>query len=111
MHKLQSPDLMDIVGLMIHIYYLSLRSTPSLTKAWFNDCKNRQTTQNVEALTEKFISPLLIDIELAAVSKWLADPDSRPEGLSVTVNKNVREVKATYDVDEQSMEMLVILPP
>ena len=38
-YKLQSPELLDVVSLMIHIYYLSLCFTLFLMKVWFNDCK------------------------------------------------------------------------
>ena len=95
---------------MIHIYYLSLRFTPSLAKSWFNECNNRQTIQYVESFTEKYISPALINSEFTAINKWLDDPQNRPEGLNVTISRTVREVKATYDIDDQTMEMMVKLP-
>lgn len=102
------PD--DLTSLMVYTYYQSLRFTPSLSKAWFNECNNRQTIQYVEAFTEKYISPTLLNVEFSAINHWLEDPQSRPDGLNVTVSKTVREVKATYDVDDQTMEMMVKLP-
>ncbi len=53
----------DLQWLLIHLYFLSLRHIPSLTKTWFIDCKSRATVVTLEPWTEKFVSgPLLFHL-------------------------------------------------
>ena len=42
--------------LLIHLYYLSLKHLPNLSKAWWRDTTSRQTVVSVEAWTEKYVS-------------------------------------------------------
>ncbi|KAF3925498.1 hypothetical protein AA313_de0204489 [Arthrobotrys entomopaga] len=103
------PDLHYIRTLMVYVYYISLRYSPSLVKSWFSD-SNNQVKDNVGPFTDKYISPLLVDIEFKEVEKWLDSTDERPEGLAIKISRNVREVMVTYEVDEMTMEMMVKLP-
>ncbi|KAI5797690.1 hypothetical protein EDC01DRAFT_613943 [Geopyxis carbonaria] len=101
--------LRDLRSLEIHIYYLALRHTPSLVKAWWLECSNRSIVLAVENFTEKFMSPLLIDHELTAVSEWAQARDSA-EDLIVKVAKVVKEVIVSCPIDDQFMEIAVRLP-
>ncbi|KAK6503653.1 hypothetical protein TWF481_008658 [Arthrobotrys musiformis] len=103
------PDLHYIRTLMIYVYYLSLRYSPSLVKSWFSD-SNNQVKDNVLPFTDKFISPLLVDLEFKEVEKWLDGTDERPEGLAIKISRTAREITVTYEVDETTMEMMVKLP-
>ncbi|KAF3935954.1 hypothetical protein ABW19_dt0203801 [Dactylella cylindrospora] len=105
----QPPDLHYVRTLMVYVYYLSLRYSPSLVKNWFSN-SNNQIKDNVEPFTDKFISPLLVDLEFKEVEKWLETSDKRLEGLSIKISRNVREITVTYEVDETTMEMMVKLP-
>ncbi|KAF3210886.1 hypothetical protein TWF679_006672 [Orbilia oligospora] len=104
-----APDLHYIRTLMIYVYYLSLRYSPSLVKTWFGD-SNNQVKDNVLPFTDKFISPLLVDLEFKEVEKWLDGTDERPEGLAIKISRTAREITVTYEVDETTMEMMVKLP-
>ena len=42
--------------LLAHLYYLSLKHLPSLSKAWWRDAASRQTALDVESWTEKYVS-------------------------------------------------------
>jgi hypothetical protein len=108
----------DAQHLMIHLYYLSLTHLPSLTKAWFLDLTHRQTVLGIETWTEKFISPLIIAQQLTTVTEWVAsgygddaEPDSDAEAFKVKVSRTAKEVTASYDVDEQTMQIVIRLPP
>lgn len=49
-------------GLLVHLYYLSLKNLPSLCRSWWRDTTSRQTASAVETWTEKYVSlslPLL----------------------------------------------------
>jgi hypothetical protein len=54
---LESPK-RDLQWLLTHLYFQCLRHVPSLTKAWFIDCKSRATVVTLEPWTEKFVSRL-----------------------------------------------------
>ncbi len=41
--------------LLTHLYYRCLSDMPALTKAWWIDCKSRQTVMAVESWTEKYV--------------------------------------------------------
>ncbi|EWC46127.1 hypothetical protein DRE_04701 [Drechslerella stenobrocha 248] len=105
----QAPDLHYVRTLMVYVYYLSLRYSPSLAKGWFSD-SNNQVKATVEPFTDRFISPLLVDLEFREVEESLEKADNRTEGLSIKVSRNVREVTLTYAVDDTTMEMMVKLP-
>lgn len=45
--------------LIIHLYYLSLKHLPFLSKAWWRDTTSRQKVVAVEAWTEKYVCHLL----------------------------------------------------
>ena len=61
-HDLETP-IKDLQWLLTHLYYLSLRHIPSLTKTWFIDCKSRATVVTLEPWTEKFVSRVLPGFE------------------------------------------------
>ncbi|KAH8148763.1 uncharacterized protein LAJ45_07106 [Morchella importuna] len=112
---LEESPLKDTQWLLIHLYYLSLRFTPSLSKSWWIDCKVRQKVLSVESFTEKYMSPLIIDKEFAAIRAWIAEqPAPAPgeeEGMQVKISRGTsKEILAVYPIDDQTMEMMVRLP-
>ncbi|KAI9847626.1 MAG: hypothetical protein M1837_002200 [Sclerophora amabilis] len=101
----------DTQWLLIHLYYLSLKHVPSLTKAWWIDCPRRQTRDAVENWTEKFISPLVIGDELRTVREWVDNSSDAADGeMKVKVSTRAKEVTASYEVDEQTMQIMIKLP-
>ncbi|KAI9801446.1 MAG: hypothetical protein M1833_002678 [Piccolia ochrophora] len=97
--------------LLVHLYFSCLKYTPSLTKQWWINCPRRQVVLSVETWTEKYISPLVITEELTTVGHWAEttakDTDSE---LKIKVSKNAKEVVVGYDVDEQTLQIIVRLP-
>ncbi len=62
----------DTHWLLVHLYYLSLKYLPTLSKAWWRDTTSRQKAIAVEAWTEKYVSHLLapsLHITLDKISK------------------------------------------
>ncbi|KAA8914542.1 hypothetical protein FN846DRAFT_926712 [Sphaerosporella brunnea] len=104
--------LQDLRALQTHLYYLCLLRTPSLVKSWWLDTStNRATVLAVEAFTEKYMSPLLIDNELAAVGEWVSSRSEADEdGMKVKVSRAAKEVTASYPVDDQAMDIRIRLP-
>lgn len=103
----------DLRLLQTHLYYLALHHTPSLVKSWWLDtARNRSVVIATQTFTEKYLSPLLIDVELRAVTDWLKTRDDSDEDeMKVKVSKATKEVTAIYPIDDQAMEIVVRLPP
>ncbi|KAK5000224.1 hypothetical protein LTR66_000888 [Elasticomyces elasticus] len=103
----------DTQWLLAHLYYLALTHLPSLTKSYFLALRSRQTSLALESWTEKHISPLIINASLSSVADWAtkqsdAEPDER---LTIKVGLRTKEVNVSYEVDEQTMAIVVRLPP
>lgn len=114
--KTYTPDTMEkavqeLRWLQTHVYYLALCHTPSLVKAWWLELSNRAIVKAAEGFTEKYMSPLLVENELNAVAEWAQSRDEGEEdGMKIKVGRAVREVTASYPVDDQAMDILVRLP-
>jgi len=80
------------------------RHLPALARHWWQE-KDRQAAAAVEKLTCAVVTPLLWREETKAIE---AAPAS--ENMSLRVRDSVREVVATYSIDEGSMELVVSLP-
>lgn len=97
--------------LLIHLYYICLKYLPTLSKSWWRDCESRATVLAVEAWTEKYVSPLVISSELATVSSWIPTQATDDQPLTIKVFPKAREITAGFDVDEQTMSIVIRLPP
>lgn len=105
-------DERNMQWLLIHLYYLCLKFTPSLVKTWWMDCKSKQTRIAVESWTEKYFSPLVVQDTLDDVSRWASEQETPAEEkeLMLKVSKRAREVYAGYEVDEMQMQIVIRLP-
>jgi hypothetical protein len=108
------PEEKNMQWLLIHIFYLSLKYVPGLFKAWFIDCRSKQTRIAVEPWMTKWFSPIIIRAAIEEVEKWsksqeVADPEENE--LVVKVNYKQREITASYPIDdggdEQSATLLL----
>ncbi|KAF2236294.1 hypothetical protein EV356DRAFT_482442 [Viridothelium virens] len=109
--NLESLPEKDVQWLLVHLYYLSMKYTPSLVKAWWIECRSRQKVISIESWTEKYFSPLIIMDALDSASEWANTQDaSSDEQLTIKVNHRTREISAAYVVDEQTMMMAISLP-
>jgi hypothetical protein len=95
--------------LSVHLYYTILVSIGSLASNWFTTIKDRGFKHQLERFTSKYISPMLIDNKLSSfetkISKFTED-----ENLSLKVNRITNEVKVTYLIDEQYLEVVFKIP-
>lgn len=112
------PPLKETQQLLTHLYFLSLKYVPSIVKTWWLELRSRALVSSVESWTEKFISSYIISSSLASVSQWSAEqadpsnPNVGPasENLKVAVNQKAKEIRASYDVDDQTMSIVIRLP-
>ena len=99
--------------LLTHIFYLTLKYTPGLFRAWYIDCRSKQTRIAVESWTTKYFSPLIIADTLDSVQSWAESqetPASDEQELLVKVSKTAREVTAGYEVDEAQAAIVIKVP-
>lgn len=96
--------------LLIHLYYLSLRHLPSMTKSWWRDTASRRLNIAVESWTEKYISPLIITSELSTISDWAPSQATAEQPMTIKVSLAARDITASIPVDEQTMTIAIHLP-
>lgn len=102
----------EIEALMVHLYYTALQFTGSLVKTnWYLALKKRQTSLAVEKFTEKYISPVIVEDELDTVEQMLSQTTGlMDDNMSAKISRPLKEVKAFYTIDEQTMEIAVRMP-
>lgn len=96
--------------LLAHSLYRMFDNVGSLTANWWLNIKDRSFQSKVEKFVTKFISPILIQHELKIVSQKMGSLTSKDDALSIKINKVTDEVKATYLIDEQKLEISFKLP-
>lgn len=98
--------------LLVHLFYLTLKYIPGLFKAWYINCRKKQTRIAVEAWTSKYFSPLIISETLDEVQVWSDQQESSPDEqeLLIKVSKTAKEVIAGYEVDEAQASIVIKVP-
>ncbi|QPH19617.1 hypothetical protein C2857_004899 [Epichloe festucae Fl1] len=99
--------------LLVHLYYLTLKFIPGLFRAWYIDCRSKQTKIAVESWTTKYFSPVIVRETLDSVEAWVAEQQPASGGekeLLVKVSKAAREVTAGYEVDESQAAIVIKVP-
>lgn len=99
----------EIQFLIIHLYYLCFSFVGSYIQSWFNEIRDRLLKQSVEKFSIRFISPIVIERILGQV---IASKDalSKDENTVVKVNAVANEIKTIFNIDEQTMEMVIKVP-
>ena len=108
------PDERNMHWLLIHLFYLSMKYLPGLFKAWFLDCRSKQTKVAVESWMTKYFSPVIISENLDEVADWAAKqepPEEDEKELMVKVSRAAREITAGYEVDELQASIAIRIPP
>ncbi|OJK04706.1 hypothetical protein ASPACDRAFT_109498 [Aspergillus aculeatus ATCC 16872] len=103
----------EIQWLLVHLYFLCLKHLANMTKGWWIDTKKR-IKGPVEAWTEKYISPLVIEESLQGVTEWTQTQDPNEErALQVKIAPKTAEIIASIPVDEDSppVSLSISLPP
>lgn len=104
----------DMQWLLIHLYYLVLKYVPGLFKAWYIECRSKQTKIAVASWMTKHFSPIIISEALNDVLEWSTTQEAPGEDekeLVVRVSHAAKEVTAGYEVDEQEALIAIRVPP
>ncbi|KAK3915910.1 E3 ubiquitin-protein ligase listerin [Frankliniella fusca] len=83
-----------------------LSCLPALARQWWTNSDAKSATL-IDKVVSKHFSPHICAAEMCAVAKM---QDKTVENMTVRVHSNVREVVATYTVDDLAMELVVRLP-
>lgn len=105
------PPERDTHWLLIHLYYLCLKCVPTQTKTWWRDSTSRQVNVAVATWTEKSLSRLIIDTELAAIREWAPSQQADEHPMTIKVSHSAHEITASIPVDEQTMVLAIRMPP
>ncbi|CAI5755512.1 unnamed protein product [Candida verbasci] len=92
----------------IYLYCQSVLYCSNQVQIWFKEIRDRQLKSRIEKFTTKQISPILIDKIMQQVSKEKDRIQGKEENMTIKLNLN--EIKSTYIVDEQKMEMIIKIP-
>ncbi|KAM0328260.1 hypothetical protein ACHAQA_005669 [Verticillium albo-atrum] len=107
------PEEKNLHWLLIHLYYLSLKYIPGLFRAWYIECRSKQTKIAVEAWMAKYFSPIIIAEVLDEVAVWAASqeaPAADENELVVKVSPMAKEITAGYEVDESLASIAIRVP-
>jgi hypothetical protein len=106
--------------LALGAYRACLSTLPALTRTWFSDLKDTKLAKALETATSFAISPFLLEREFDAVERAargaysgfsFGEHDADSTGtLTVKVSRNVREISATYSVEDANVQLLIKLP-
>lgn len=96
--------------LLAHSMYKLFDNVGSLTSSWWLNIKDRTLQSKIEKFVSQFISPILIKQELEDVSSKMDSLTSKDDALTIKINKVTNEVKASYLIDEQKLELSFRLP-
>ena len=108
-----------------------LKQLPAMVRQWFNAAADKRTADEVESFTAKYVTPALWAEESENINSSKTAFDNmtvRKRACSmftyqklrennnfilndqIRVRPSVREVVATYTVDDGSMELIVVIP-
>ncbi|KAM0284685.1 hypothetical protein ACHAQH_001839 [Verticillium albo-atrum] len=107
------PEERNLHWLLIHLYYLSLKYIPGLFRAWYIECRSKQTKIAVEAWMVKYFSPIIIAEVLDEVAEWASSqeaPAADENELVVKVSPMAKEITAGYEVDESLASIAIRVP-
>lgn len=96
--------------LLAYILFRLFYNVGPITGKWFVNMKNRSLQKTVDEFVTRFISPVLIEMELIKVDEKMHDLVKRETELSIKINKKVNEVKASYLIDDQKLEIAFRIP-
>ncbi|OZJ04481.1 hypothetical protein BZG36_02675 [Bifiguratus adelaidae] len=96
--------------LAAHLYHRALLHVPSLVRSWWTECKDRQLVVAVESFTERFYSTDIVQYQIAELRRPETKAAIEDDDTSVRVLKGSNEVVATYQVDDQQVEISLKIP-
>jgi len=101
---LAPPSAQEIHQLAGSCWVSVCRHLPAVARTWWSNL-DKVGKEAVERVTSSVVTPLLWREETEAI-----EAAEKSDNMSVRVRDSVREVVATYTIDEGSMELVISLP-
>lgn len=96
--------------LLGHTLYQLFNNVGSLTNTWWLNIKDRSLQSDIEKFVSQFVSPILINNEFNEINSKMDRLTSSDDALTIKLNNITSEVKASYLIDEQKLEISFRLP-
>ncbi|GAV50326.1 hypothetical protein ZYGR_0U01820 [Zygosaccharomyces rouxii] len=96
--------------LLGHFMYDLFNNIGSLSSSWWLNIKDKSLQLKIEKFVSNFISPISINHELEDVESKIERLTAKDDSLTIKINKVTNEVKASYLIDEQKLELSFKLP-
>jgi hypothetical protein len=100
----------ELKYLAVNIYFRCVQYCGSQVQLWFKEIRDKQYKNKVEKFTTRFISPILISHVLDQVTKEKDRIQGSDENMKIKVNLVAREIRLSYLIDDQKMEMVIRVP-
>lgn len=100
----------ELKVLALHVYYKCLKYCGFQVQLWFKEIRDKQLQMKVERITSKYLSPPLIKEVLEQVEAEKQKLLAKEDNLSIKINRVSNEIKTSYLVDDQKLEMVVKIP-
>lgn len=92
-----------------HLYYLCCKYLGSDVQAWFNNIRDVQDKKAIETFTTQYISQPLVEKILQEVDTNKAN-FANDDIMTIKLNTVTKEIRCKFDIDEQTMEMVIRVP-
>ncbi|CAN3377347.1 hypothetical protein DIURU_003407 [Diutina rugosa] len=94
---------------LLHLYYQSCAQFGPQVQQWYMSIRDLQVKKRVEKVTSSYVAPELLGAILDEVTKQKIKLEN-DDNLKIKVNRVIHEIRSTYVIDEQTMEMIIKLP-
>ncbi|CAG0887601.1 unnamed protein product [Darwinula stevensoni] len=95
----------ELQHLACQVYLLAMQILPAFVRSWYSEL-DKSLASSVDQFTAKYVSPILCEDEIQAVQ----GAEKSFVNMTVKTRKKVREVIASYAVDDSKVELVVRLP-
>lgn len=99
----------EMAFLLLHLYYQSCSYFGPQVQLWYKLIRDLQLKRRVDKATSSYVSPVLVGAILDDVTKHKQKLQG-DDNLTIKVNRVSNEIKSTYLIDDQTMEMVIKLP-
>ncbi|RLV90878.1 ATP-dependent DNA helicase PIF1 [Spathaspora sp. JA1] len=100
----------EIKYLIVHVFYKCLNYCGSEVQYWFKEIRDKQLKGKIEKCSSKYVSSILITSIMNQVLQEKDKIQGKEENLNIKVNQITNEIRTTYVIDEQKMEMVIKIP-
>jgi hypothetical protein len=98
-----------IPHLACSVYFQCLSSIPALVREWYSN-QAKRIRDAVDRVTQKFVSPILIQQELDSASSLKDINVGETGSFTVKKHSNTREITAIYNIETSRVEICIRLP-